>query len=401
MKKQTIILLITVFILSGCGKNEAIDEKPIYNAPSSSVLEHIHDSEFCCSPTGNNGIFNSNFKGVAITKESPTLVNSPFANISVPIISYDNETGILYYVKYGGRYGNERDNFLYSYKDGESELLVEMPVNYIIYYNSAIYFTSNEDIMALYGLFPPRPEGRLYKYNIVNKTVELLVNENVYNLMLCENYIYYTTSFSLDGAGYLTEDSYQHFRIPTDGGEPEHIGDFRPFFFGEYQVKEIFNKEEGLFSLELVSEKNRTIIAKNFNSFIDRDYCIAGNTLWFKEWRTSPTSLISIDLSNGEKKDYKHDNAAEINSFAVLEDELYMIASYNRKKMLLKYDWKKEEFIEINPVNNTGYEYILTDGNYIYMVTLNSNSQNMNDWTYHLTRLLPLGNGKYETEVIF
>jgi len=408
MKKRAIILLSMLLILiSGCNKDSSTDEKPVYNVQSDSIS--VSSSDPCCSEenlSGHENVFNPDFKGVTITMQTPKIISSPFANMSNQIVSYDEETDTLYYANYQGRFGNEDDYYLYSFKDGKSELILEMPVNYINYYNGAVYFTSNEDILALYGLYPLRPEGKLYKYNLFDKTIETLVEENVYNVIIYEDYIYYTTSPIVDNELKIIVGGRLHFRIPVSGGEPEYMDDLRRFFYGEYQIRETYNEEKG-FLLELVSEQKTERITGYIKGGIDRNFCILENKLWFNYLEGTKHQIASVDLQTGETKIYGNgfDYGADF-TFVVLDNEIY--ACEQNKNAVYKYNEENNEFVfafgsdpERSPrERKPGAQAVLTDGKYIYALTLDS-SGDFKDWRNNLIRLVPIGNEKFKEVVIY
>lgn len=412
MKRRVIYLLYITgaLLLSSCDKHELNSEKAIYNTNEKSGTESVslydHDDSITepDDSIGEINLFSPDFKGITPTGEAPKAANPPSANISfygtAPIVSYDEEGDMLYYVNYGGPYDKEKDYFLYSYKGGVSELLIEMPVNYPNYQNNSVYFTSNEDIDALYAFYPAYPEGKLYRYDVTNKSIKLLVDENVFNLVVYEDYIYYTTSLygEYDGDGNYIEYGWKNYRLSTTGDEPEPIGDFLPFFYGEYQLRQSFT-EENLCFMELVSENNTIRITGDCEFFADQTYCIAEDKFWFRYSKNKYSYLISIDLRNGETKTYQHDSDVGILTYAVQNGELFVFSgSFGRK--IAWYDSEDEAFVTIN-LSELGAQpdHILSDGKYLYVQYEIADAKSKRN--KYLSRLIPLENGKYKEEAIY
>lgn len=413
MKRQAIFLsyIIAVLLFYGCDKHEQNKGKPLYNANQQSVSENqsisgqIDNIKEANDIIEESNMFSPDFNGITPTRETPKGANSPFANISTygtaPILSYDEESDTLYYVNYGGRFNKEKDNYLYSYREGVRELLVEMPVNYPNYLNGYIYFISNENTSALYAFTPSRPEGKLYRYNIVERTLELLVDEKVYNLVVYEDYIYYTTSpdGDYDDDGNYIQKGWENFRLSTTGGKPESIGEFLPFFYGEYQLRQGLS-EENLRFMELVSEDKAVRITGNFEYFMEQTYCIGEDKFWFTYSENKKTHLASIDLRNGETMTYQHDSDEGIFTYTVLNGELFALSG-NFESKIVRYNSEDEAFITVDLSERHAQPvHILTDGEYVY-VQYQINAAKLSDTQIFLTRLIPSGNGMYEEEVIY
>ena len=407
---------LAALLLSGCQKHEQSREKPMYNTNSQTDSEDSSISEpddSITEPDDNtveSSLFSPDFTGITPTGEAPRAANSPFANISTygtaPIISYDGESNTLYYVNYGGRFNREKDYFLYSYRGGVSEVLFDKPVNYPNYQNGSVYFTSNEDIDALYAFSSVQPEGKLYRYDVTDKTIELIVDENVFNLVVYEDYIYYTTSpyYSIDNDGnYIKEGGWEHFRLPINGGEPEPTGDFLPFFYGEYQLR-LNHDEENSDFMELVSEDSIVRITGNIKYFMDQTYCIAEDKFWFEYRKNQKSQLASVDLRTGETKTYQHDRDFGIFTYAVQDGDLFAVSPDRARhgNELIKYNSENDTFVTVDFSERTAMPaHILADGKYTYVLYDIFNNQIPVGSQMFLARLKPLENGKYEKEVIY
>lgn len=419
MKKRLIFFscIAATLLLYGCDKHDSNTEKAIYNTMERSDSENVpvngsDDNE--SEPDDNTGlsnIFSHDFKGITSMGKTPKAANSPFANISAygtaPILSYDKDSDTLYYVNYGGKNDREKDYFLYSYRGGVRELLIEMPVNYPNYQNGSIYFISNEDIDALYAFMTAQPEGKLYRYDVTEKTIEPLVDENVFNLVVYEDYIYYTTSPAgdYDDDGNYIQKGWKNFRLSTSSGEPEAIGDFLPFFYGEYQLRKSPSDQEGLYFMELVSDDSAVRITGDCKYFADQTYCIEEDKFWIKYSENEQTQLASVNLRNGETKIYQHGSDVNILTYAVLDGELFAIFDDFRTK-IVRYNSDNETFVNVDlPESHARPTHISTAGNYIYVLYEITKSTNNGIYeTYRhlfLSRLIPIGDGKYEEEAIY
>lgn len=403
--------IIAALIVTGCNKTTQTGEKPIYktNTQSSSVDSTVSEAPAAKTDdnTKINNLFNPDFKGITPSGTAPKAANSPFSNITpygmAPIITYDEAADTLYYVNFGGRFNLKKDYFLYSYKDGDSRLLIDMPVNYPNYMNGSIYFTSNEDIKALYAITSAQPEGKLYRYDVLDKSIELLVDENVFNLVVYEDYIYYTTSpfYEQDQAGNDITKGWENYRLPAGGGKPEPIGDLQPFFYGEYQLKRSKAKEGNLYYMELVSEDKTVRITGDYK-FYDQTFCIGEEKFWFQYSDKGKTTIASIDLRNGDVKTYQayQDGIySDVMSYTVLNGDLYAISKFIDENVILRFDSNDISSFQLSSKAMQPFN-LLTDGSYVY-VQYQIASGDTSNWRLYLVRLVAREYGGYKEEVIY
>jgi hypothetical protein len=326
-----------------------------------------------------------------------------------PFICYDYDTDTLYYINFAGNpvWGHRNDNFLYSYKNGVRQVVVEMPVNCPVYHDGVIYFISHEDIHLLQSWYY-FPAGYIYKYTIHTQTVERFGSMLAYGLVVYDDYLYFYQPWGADD----TESGNPvggRYRIPLSGGEPESIGDFLPFYYGEYQLKLLIN-EEGKQSLVLYSSQN-TVTVVDFHyivfypSYVDfrngRNFCLYGDNLFFR-YRSG---FISVNLRNGEITHYHYLDAwgEEINiaSITYVGDTLYALIQMERNlRVLCVFNNENNQFEEIDTgdldLSNAGGTH--TDGTFIYTSVVGGRS-----WPSNRVSIIQINrteDGPYQGRVI-
>jgi hypothetical protein len=366
MKNNIIYLVLCILLLISfvsCSSNNPTDDNrnvPVYNTPMPVVtptpplnIQPSTDTNPQSTPTGgaeDTDIFEflSGFTGVDTDVASPRQHNSPFSLFSylyqVPFVCYDYDTETLYYVNHGISFWPvTNDSFLYSYKNRVRQVVIEMPVNYPVYFDGVIYFTSHEDLYLLYG-WDYYPAGYIYKYTIHTQTVERFGSILAYGLIVYDDYLYFYESPMMNGED--VTGGRRRLRIPLSGGEPEDIGDFLPFYYGEYQLKLLTN-EEGYHSLVLYSSEN-TVTVIDFHAFsifrAGMNFCLYGDILFFKYER----GFISVNLRNGEVVHY-YQEGGKISAIIMIGDTLYATLVRSEVDIILcMYNNQKNQFEEID-----------------------------------------------------
>ena len=94
----------------------------------------------------------------------------PFSADDIPIYVCKNPVyDIAYYVNYG------RDNYIYAYRNGTSELAVEIPARDLFCKEGELYFIAETDGQYQFSGFT---EGNILKYNPMDGSVSVVVNCN-------------------------------------------------------------------------------------------------------------------------------------------------------------------------------------------------------------------------------
>jgi len=206
--------------------------------------------------------------------------------------------------------------------------------------------------------------GKLYKYNLEKKTVEMIVDMNINYLTVNENGLYFYAGENGMTAGYY---------LSFNDSPPKRMGDYEPVFYGNYQLKntfsgnrhtgKIFNSGQGDLSVPVPADSMY--------------YSIAGN----KFYSMAVGVINELDLLTGERISYPRNNNAimvdgwisvemeRIADYSVINGELYVTAG---NQFIYKYDTAAKRFIPINDFNgNKHYEKLFTDGVNLYAVEIN------------------------------
>ncbi|MDR0947913.1 MAG: DUF5050 domain-containing protein [Lachnospiraceae bacterium] len=314
--------------------------------------------------------------------------NTPFANFDFGDmdrnICYVQETDTLYYVDYAWTDDDycDPDNCLYSYKDGIRTLITNLPARYLNFWQGNLYFLSNSNISLFYNNLGLLTCGKLYKYEVATGEIELLLDEEIWDLNICDGYLYYCTSPNMED--YVLINAGDYCRMNLENGESEKTY-LRPYFHGEYQLQ-VSPDPEKLFCVALeLTNGTETVRLLDYGWYREKaNYCIAEGKLWFvhnDEERNMAFS--SMDLTTGDvityqlsninpdaRKDFfSEDERIEVRSIVSLNGVLYVtLNSY-----LFTYDTELEEMIPVEgefdvPIGTVfwGIENLYTDGTYIY-----------------------------------
>lgn len=112
-------------------------------------------------------------------------------NIPV-LVCKDPVYDITYYVNYG------RDNYIYAYRNGNSEVVVEIPASELFCKDGELYFIAETDGKYQFSGFTP---GNILKYNPTSGNVVVVVNCNADNMIVYPDGIFYKQLGELDQVG--------------------------------------------------------------------------------------------------------------------------------------------------------------------------------------------------------
>ncbi len=366
MKNKVILLLsllAATFFLTSCDGNSA---ETVDNANETAY--YVKDDVIISTDIP--------FTGITINEKSPMrgdiASNSKYMLTNLSPICTDTSSLAVYYANYGG------DNYIYSYSDGKSELLIEMPGNFLNYWNGDLYFISNgKNLPELNAYFY---FGNLYKYNIKNKTTELVLDMKINYLTVNEKGIFFEGN----------EDNVtQNYFLSFDGEKPVKLGLFVPLFYGEYQVSSVFDDETykglGLVSKDaghlflpdddgFQTELNKTIVGDFFYYYDNSDAKV--HSLNFKTGQTESYSASSEYYITNDEDGEIH-NFAEVTSidgeeqpkfadYSVMDNQLYVIRYDN---YIYKYNTDEKMFIPVYKAEKLKYFLRLyNDGINLYAI---------------------------------
>jgi hypothetical protein len=382
-------IFFSLFLLEACTQRSS-EDIPIYHAPApmpsmdeymETAITQTQETDINYEP--HNPPYDVGFTGVITEEIEHYYGNSNYYAFmdSKDIYFLDNgygftqgfchnkETDTLYYVNL------EKGNNLYSYHDGVSTLLIDQYVNYPNYKDGSIYFLSNENPSKLFQLRDDT-QGKLYRYGLEDGQIELILDQYIWDLRICDDYFYFSNSKSYDENG--EKRPLLHYRMRIGDQKPEET-DLLPFFYGEYQLQFIpSSKYEMYGALALTNGKQSIPLVGESDRNDYRYYCIDDSKLWIKLIvPNSPTKLISIELSNGEVTEYplvtqnRTNDEKEIYSletFTVLDGVIYTIS----KGMLCYYDTEKMALVPLPEILVTVDSLL-----YNYMKSLYSDGESL------------------------
>lgn len=232
----------------------------------------------------------------------------------------------MYYVNY------PRDNYIYQLKDGNINLLVDIPANNLQLWGNKLYFISPK----YYDEAKDRKSGDIYCYDITDKRVELLLEAEAFSLVVDSYGIFYQANngnaieaYRLDFAStspqkteYIFYFPYNDYMIINDmtdlylynreTGEKTFLvpliyaNNNNLRFAGDYMIfnlePTLENKDDSrVFVLNLRTGKKDiydilSIAGPTFRDAVD--YFISDNVLY----AANTNRLLGLDLSNGQLK---------------------------------------------------------------------------------------------------
>ncbi len=382
MKKILPLLLIIIMSITACDETSQIDITLNENS-TDGVTEET-------TVTIYEPVFNTEFTGIEINEKTPKRGNLPVNLVSttwfeVYNVCVDEENNAVYYTNY------DKNNYVYSYKDGVSELILEVSANYLNYWDGSLYYTSSDRGMP--GQFDNFFSGKLYKYNLETKEQELILSDEIMGLWVTEKGLYFNKEVegSTDNEGNPIP-AYAMYNMPFDG-EPDRCGIMQQYYYGEYQLS--FN-QNGLCLIK--GDEEIPLITKN----LTWQTFISDEKLYIKG-----TNLYSLDLTNGEIEtiyiraepyisgDYIVE-MHEILDFTIIDNDIYATA-YNQ--FIYKYDREKEMFVpdgEFIGENGLNYHKIFTDGKNIFTIASKGYIDNRSEFIMCVR--IPDGNGSWIEE---
>ncbi len=198
-KAYVVLLLCMMLSFVSCGKEEteAVTTKPPEQTAEN--LENGTEDEW--KQAGISRLFSEN---VISLKQGKVLENLEIVGEDSPyycnleenmrgggyieerrvLVCKDPVYDITYYVNYG------RDYFIYALRDGMSELVLEIPASELYCKDGELYF-----MVEAYGLyeFSGIAQGNILKYNPVDGTVKMIIEEQVFDMVVYPDGICYET----------------------------------------------------------------------------------------------------------------------------------------------------------------------------------------------------------------
>jgi hypothetical protein len=404
-----LFLILSVLVFSSC--KFQIVQKPtsdqlFYNAPTQYSVATPETQEVIVTKPNEHTYYpyDAGFTGIEVEDIEHIYGNNTFTNLTFKEpnphgFCYAEEIDTLFYVNYAHPGVNPDPYYLYAYKDGVSTLIIEEAVNYINYWNGDLYFLTNDNLTDLYtqGQYI---HGKLFKYNLKTKEKEQLLDEYIWDLSICDGYLYFRNSVAL-GESRISE----FYRMSLDSREPE-MTNYRPFFYGDYQLQfDPHPSNPRMGALELTNGiETIQILNYGFYKIAFSEYCINKGVLWFQYTDAeAKQQFASMDLTNGEVTTYhfKWDENLNIpflltsfDNFTVLDGKLYVLFG----GMMAIYDPQKEILV---PIPEYTDNMILRYYNVLCEIYTDGTSLYAYDWNLQTVhKITPNDNGTYENELI-
>lgn len=210
--KKVLFLLFHVLILliyAGCNSKQKDITLPVYNENfNDTVKKEKHNNNIASEGLEDNNIEEDDqlsvFKGLETDTENQSednlSINSKLSTDTC-LICIDAENNVTYYANYG------KDDFIYQLKDGISSLVLDKKTRNIKLWDGNIYFLGFTDEDKAYS--------NIYRYNLTDKRLELLVETDACWLYICSEGIFY--------AKYIPEKGYirEGYKLAFDSNKPE------------------------------------------------------------------------------------------------------------------------------------------------------------------------------------
>jgi hypothetical protein len=425
------LFLIVVLIFCGCQSSNISETNFLYynqQPESEETLDQTQETSEKIDIRPEYYPYDAGYTGIEEEQVPHEYGNTPFANINFGYmdrnICYVQEIDTLYYVDYApvdDEYGDP-DNCLYSYKDGVRTMITNLPARYLSYWRGNLYFLVNSDVNVFYSILGNAACGKLYRYDIITGEVNLLLDEDIFDLNICDGYLYYRTA-PVHGEKVVikndpTAPGYEavellstgdYCRLNLDNGISEKTY-LLPYFHGEYQLQ--ISPDSTNISLAALELTNGTETVRLLDYGLYRtsaNYCIAEGKLWFvHNDEEKNRAFSSMDLTTGEvityqlsninsnvRDDFLWDEASiTVGSVVLLNGVLYADLNSN----LFFYDTELEEMIPVEGEFDVsigtvfwGIRNLYTDGAYIY---------GYNDIRDIIVKFRKLDDGMYTGEII-
>lgn len=359
MKKYPIVFALvisTLFCACSQSQNASEAEKPVYNTDVSKQASQEND-EVTPEDSKTNKLILSDvfceFSGVGdcVIKPQKTLLTNQKSNI----ICSDG-SGTVYYVNYG----TYEDNYIYSYKDGSSTLLVDKIANFINYYDEKLYFLVDDKAPEA---LPWSWGGELYCYDLKTKETSRILEMSVYNLLVKDGVFYFCSELLPEGEGN------RWYSMSIDDSTPKEMGRMLPFFYGDYQLA--YSDDDEYCALTLVGNSEE-IVLTNKGYFRNGTFSVQGDSLWVNVYEGNIPAVARINLSDGTQKLYKAEKTTasgfDMNlttgmSFETINNTLYVVSN----STVFVYSEGGERFEPLLN-NHFNFSHIYSDAELLYAV---------------------------------
>jgi uncharacterized lipoprotein YehR (DUF1307 family) len=305
MRRLLLVFLIIIILIPGCNSGITKDNKTTYrkvvqssqnkqnalsNTDESIDMSNI-DNNTSSTPSSTEPSITVEYKDPIILTDSKNNTVD-FGNLAINnkinsmlcLVCPDIENNITYYVNYG------KDDFIYQLKDGESSLILAEKTHHIQLWKNDLYFLGFKETEQYYN--------NIYKYNLITKKVELVVEAVLSRMYINSEGIYYTH--------YVFKDDNIKFipcKLSWDTMTVEQFDKFDawPDFqeYNDYILKYSFipNSEAGNMHLQLIQKDTEECV------FSENGIIYTNNTCIYKDYLCytgRDKYLYVVNLLNGQ-----------------------------------------------------------------------------------------------------
>lgn len=175
---------------------------------------------------------------------------------------------ITYYVNYG------QDYFIYALKNGVSELVLEIPASELYCKDGELYFMAES--YNLYE-FEGMKQGNILKYNPKDGIVEIVIDENVFDMIVYQDGICYEVQELIEKTENGWKSSYQRFYYSFEKQETETYDSFGRLL-ERWKKEWMVVTEEGIYLSDWTGDNVRLL--KNLETMPDF-YWIKGDSMYY------------------------------------------------------------------------------------------------------------------------
>lgn len=223
------------------------------------------------------------------------------------LVCKDSINDIVYYVNYGA------DNFIYRIKDGQSELVVELPAKRLFYRKDKLYFMlESYDTYTLVDM----KDGNIFSYDPYSGKVSRIIDKEATMMFVYEEGIYYyvdSIGEELDDGTYTVNRNYYSYSFYTTKTQEITESSFLSLY--KWNTKEIprlcsflrnklyysfDSKRISIYDIECNSRQDLEVM-KDFTDFTLFNGSIITNELVHINLKTGIQSLILPKGENGEE----------------------------------------------------------------------------------------------------
>ena len=259
-----------------------------------------------------------------------------------------DENGIVYFVN------QNHDNYLYCMKDGNVQLVVDIPVKEIYPWEDVVYFMIASNVEE-------KQAGDIYKYIPTTKEIQLVYalgaikDAQNHKMTVNKQGIHFNYSQIIAKEGDTTRVKVSSYTLPF--GEKEPVKDIQKLGkagWGDYYFSYEFDSKNSTeaVNVSLVSRTNgkSDILPLTIGDF---QYCVVGDNIYSIELGSSAVSIVNLKSQKKTRYDFR--------------SGLIDANSYLKEEIAKSFGTRMEELISFTITENGAIVWA-TDGEYLYRI---------------------------------